>query len=229
MNTKPSTHPTWLIWSITLLGISSAFIVFVIYSPANTDSNNLIAQDKPIAINKNSDLNKDSEIWNMQQKIILQLITIKKQSRESMKEILLIKEAQELMQENINKQDNLHEDTLTENLTEKKEEIQESEETMLAQQQEYVQSIDDFFVSQNEDSIWTNQVTNDFETVFESHSDQLVLHDISCGNSICKLNASINTDQLEMSEPVQLDRLINGEAKWSGQSFYQMDTETGDV
>jgi len=231
MNTKTSTLPAWLIWAITILAISFAFMTYALYAPSKIKSQRITSQNESTINSSPSELSQNEAILETQQQLVSQLIAIQKQNEKNRHDIMLIKETQEQIQQSVMNREieNFSENNVVENKLEDSDAKPQSDEQEQAQQQEYIQSIDNVYSSQDEDSMWTNQVTNDFEIAFENYSDQLVLHDVSCGDSICKLNASVNTDQITNNESVQLDHLINGDAKWAGQSFYEMNTETGAV
>lgn len=78
------------------------------------------------------------------------------------------------------------------------------------------------------DQDWAKSVSDNVYQAFENKSDQYELEDLVCGNSVCKLEASIKlADDEDMLIAPNLEHLLHGEIDWPGGTIYELDTETG--
>lgn len=80
---------------------------------------------------------------------------------------------------------------------------------------------------ENIDEKWTNETQQRLEVALEASGDNLEIQNISCGGSICKLNAEFKKG--DMSSGPNIDHLVYGDMEWDGPILSKYDADTGEV
>ncbi len=108
---------------------------------------------------------------------------------------------------------------------------QQEQERAMAEQwhEEQFNYLESHLAGQTEDQSWSMQVEMDFHGAFDNNSEHYTLNDISCGDTMCRLEASMQSESEDSTPRPGLDHVIHGEAGWAGQSMFELDTETGNV
>lgn len=105
--------------------------------------------------------------------------------------------------------------------------VHEQEQQAQAWYKNQTDAIESAMADEKIDEKWTEETQQRLETALQINSNNMEVQNITCGGSICKLNAEIKGEDL--SSGPDIDHLVYGDMEWDGPILSKYDADTGEV
>ncbi|MCK5709279.1 MAG: hypothetical protein KAI07_01965 [Deltaproteobacteria bacterium] len=103
----------------------------------------------------------------------------------------------------------------------------EKEQQSHAWYQKQADSIETVLTDEKPDEKWTEETQQTLEAALEVSDNNINVQNITCGESICKLNAELKGG--DMSSGPNIDHLVYGDMEWDGPILSKYDADTGEI